>query len=179
MHRRIAAKRVDMVPVGGGRLAGVRALAARRGQAPCLSQAQQDCALPGLRVLVVDDDAAVAETLAEGFETCGCDVRVLLDPREGLRLDADWRCELLVTDLEMPGMSGFELAFRLRLARPWLPVLLVTGSMQVMPLSVDQMDHEITRMLRKPFPVGTMLANAAALVCRHARHRAPDCALRA
>ena len=65
-------------------------------------------------ILVVDDNAEAAEVLSVGLELLGADVRSVLDGQAALALVAEWRPDVAILDLSMPGMSGTELARALR-----------------------------------------------------------------
>ncbi|WP_025322466.1 ATP-binding protein [Deferrisoma camini] len=83
----------------------------------------------GQRVLVVDDEPAVAEATAAVLEGVGYRTRWTTDPAEALDLvrsgPGEW--DLVVTDQTMPGLMGTELCRRIREVRPDLPVVLCTG----------------------------------------------------
>jgi PAS domain S-box-containing protein len=80
------------------------------------------------RVLVVDDDPLVAAGTAMMLEDMGHSVVVAASAQEALvLLGAEPAPDLVVTDHAMPGMTGLELAQRLRAERPDLPVVLATG----------------------------------------------------
>ena len=83
----------------------------------------------GQRILVVDDEAALASVLTRLLTRLGYRVRSFNDPMEALRAiaaDPDG-VDALVTDLTMPGLGGRELAERVRLIRPDLPILFTSG----------------------------------------------------
>ncbi len=83
---------------------------------------------PPRRVLLVDDDPMVAASTAAMLEQLGH--RVLVAPSGALALDVirlEPTIDLVITDHAMPGMTGIELAERLREMRPALPVILATG----------------------------------------------------
>ena len=84
----------------------------------------------GLRVLVAEDEALIALSLADLLEAEGYDVAVAFDGADAL--DAARRLGdalgVLVTDLNMPCMGGEDLIRALRAERPGLPVVVVTGS---------------------------------------------------
>lgn len=85
--------------------------------------------LAGQTVLVVDDNPAVVETLAGLLERAGAEVGPCVDPRDALAALSDdpeaWT--LLITDFDMPHLSGAALAAAARDIRPDLPVLLCTA----------------------------------------------------
>jgi two-component system, cell cycle response regulator CpdR len=80
------------------------------------------------RVLVVDDDPLMLDVTAATLEDLGCDV-VTADagPVALEKLAADERIEVLITDIQMPGMDGYELIEKARHRRPQLRVLACSG----------------------------------------------------
>ena len=83
----------------------------------------------GLVVLVVDDEAVVRAFVARALTLAGFEVAVAADGPEALRLVAEDRVRpsVVVTDIEMPGMTGIELAARLLALRPALRIVMMTG----------------------------------------------------
>lgn len=86
-----------------------------------------------VKVLVVDDDAATAEVLRSGVQlmpACACEIA--LSGPEGIKALSRESFDVVVSDVRMPGMSGFELLEFVRRGDPSLPVILVTanGEMQ-------------------------------------------------
>jgi DNA-binding response OmpR family regulator len=85
--------------------------------------------MPALaRVLVVDDDSAVAEVLSDFFTEEGYDVRLADNGRVGLDLFDAWRPDVVLLDLRMPGMSGEDVFLRIRAMHPRAAVIFVTGA---------------------------------------------------
>lgn len=72
----------------------------------------------GLRILVVDDNPDVAETLGELLAFFGHEVRIESDAESGLRACLELLPDVALLDLGMPGMDGFELARRIRRGLP-------------------------------------------------------------
>lgn len=83
----------------------------------------------GLVVLVVDDEAVIRAFVARALTLAGFEVAVAADGPEALRLVAEDRVRpsVVVTDIEMPGMTGIELAARLLALRPALRIVMMTG----------------------------------------------------
>jgi CheY-like chemotaxis protein len=80
------------------------------------------------RVLIVDDDADAAEALGEFVGSLGHDVRTAADGPGALALACEWRAEVVLLDIGLPGMDGFEVARALRrLAQPPAAVFAVSG----------------------------------------------------
>jgi len=78
-------------------------------------------------VLVVEDDEGVREFLAVVLERAGYTVLLASDGEQALTSGDDARVDLLISDVVMHGISGKELATRVRQRRPDLPVLLISG----------------------------------------------------
>src|SRR5512144_3029511 len=79
------------------------------------------------RVLVVDDDPVVAKSIDRVLTGKGYAVITANDGPEALWKLAHEKYDAVFTDIRMPGMSGLEVASRIKKAQPWLPVVIVTG----------------------------------------------------
>ncbi len=80
-----------------------------------------------LNVLVVDDEQFVRDTLADMLMALGHQVKVAASGVEALESMAQADCELVFTDLSMPGMDGLEVAREIRRRWPQQSIVLVTG----------------------------------------------------
>ena len=79
-------------------------------------------------VLVVDDDPAVLGVIVDMLEDLGCEVISAHDGADALeRLEQNPDISILITDINMPGMDGHELAELARRARPELKMLQLSG----------------------------------------------------
>jgi GAF domain-containing protein/CheY-like chemotaxis protein len=109
--------------------------------------------LPGaeaVRVLVIDDEPLVRETLGEILRQQHHDVVVADDGASGLARFREGAFDLVMTDLAMPGMSGWQVAQAVKAARPRVPVVLVTG--WGVEVQADQLHtHGVDRVMAKPF----------------------------
>ena len=79
------------------------------------------------RVLLVDDTESVRRAVALGLQASGFDVTAVADGAEALAVFAAVRPAVVVTDLSMPGMDGFELIRTLRVRQVDVPVLVVSA----------------------------------------------------
>ena len=86
-----------------------------------------DSRLKGLRVLVADDDLGICRTLREILEAEGCAVETASDGAEALRRLADAPFDVLLTDVVMPNMDGYELYTAVQEKYPHIPVLMMTA----------------------------------------------------
>jgi CheY-like chemotaxis protein len=94
-------------------------------------------------VLVVDDKPLVLEVIAAMLEDMGCEVVTAATATEALeKLAADRRITILITDINMPGMSGYELAEAASRDRRGLHVIVLSGR---------ETDGHGFPIIRKPF----------------------------
>ena len=83
--------------------------------------------IAGLAILVVDDDLGVCQSLAELLRHQGCEATIATSALEALRLATEDHFDLVVSDVVMPDMDGYDLYMELKERRPALPVILMTG----------------------------------------------------
>jgi two-component system OmpR family response regulator len=80
-----------------------------------------------VRVLVVDDEATLAELVSMALRMEGWDIRSAADGTEAVRIARDFRPDAVVLDVMLPDMSGLEVLRRMRSEAPNLPVLFLTA----------------------------------------------------
>jgi PAS domain S-box-containing protein len=83
--------------------------------------------LAGIRVLIVDDDLGICQSVKEILEAAGCVVSTAHDGAAGLRCVESTPLDLVLSDVVMPEMDGYELYTAIRKTHPELPVLMMTG----------------------------------------------------
>jgi len=110
-------------------------------------------------ILLVDDDALVRASGTSSLRRAGYDVVQAADGEEALALlDAAGPFDLLVTDYAMPGLSGLELIDAVRLRKPQMPILMVTGY-----ADTGQEAADVPR-LQKPFLPAELVDRVQALI---------------
>ncbi|WP_086838410.1 response regulator transcription factor [Amycolatopsis kentuckyensis] len=123
-----------------------------------------------MRLLVVDDDPDVRESLRDSLEFEGYAVDTAADGERALyRLAADPPPDLAVVDVLMPGVDGLEVCRRLRAGGQRLPVLMLTAR-DGLGDRITGLDAGADDYLVKPFALEELLARLRALL----RHKAPD-----
>ena len=116
------------------------------------------------RVLLVEDDPDAALFFAHVLaRRGGFDVTPTADPATALDLVARGPWDLVVTDYDLPGMTGLALLAAIRVTDPALPVLLVTARE---PLPVPTRMLSPDALLAKPVHSAELVATAAALIAR-------------
>src|SRR5712691_5493026 len=115
-----------------------------------------------MRVLIVEDDKILRDGLADLLRGAGYSVEPVSDGALGLRRAVAESFDLILLDLALPGLDGIEVCQRLRLARPAVPILMLTarGSEddKVRGLNVGADDY-----VTKPFGARELLARVEAL----------------
>jgi CheY-like chemotaxis protein len=126
------------------------------------------------RVLFVDDEQMVRETLAEGLVDQGFSVLIAGSGAEALALiDADEVFDVLVTDYAMPSMDGLTLIRQARERRPDLPALILTGYVEQVGLDGGDLSlASVLSILRKPIGAEQLAAaiRAAVTLSRNGSH---------
>ncbi|HXR44007.1 MAG TPA: response regulator [Pseudolysinimonas sp.] len=113
---------------------------------------------PPYRVIIVDDDPDVAGYLCAVLEKRGgCEVMSLTDPAEVAAAVARFDPDVVVTDIEMPGVDGIELMRRLRLLRPELRVVIMTAHISV-DYAVSALRNQADEFLTKPIASADLIA---------------------
>src|SRR5215203_2766000 len=121
-----------------------------------------------MKILVVDDERAVRESLCRALELEGYEIELAADGREALdRLEGDPEPDAMILDVLMPGVDGLEVCRRLRGTGSKLPVLMLTARTQVED-RVEGLDAGADDYVTKPFALDELLARVRALLRRTA-----------
>jgi two-component system response regulator MprA len=118
-----------------------------------------------MRVLVVDDDPAVRESLRRSLAFNGYEVELAADGEQALRAIADSRPDAVVLDVMMPNLDGLATCRALRAAGDDVPVLMLTARDEVAD-RVAGLDAGADDYLPKPFALEELLARLRALLRR-------------
>jgi len=102
------------------------------------------------RVLVIDDEAVIRDLIAEILADAGFDVTSAASATDGLEELGSHRFDIVVSDIVMPGLTGIELLEQVRLQRPSLPVVLVTGA-GTHAMLTDALSGGADGLVMKPF----------------------------
>jgi DNA-binding response OmpR family regulator len=118
------------------------------------------------RILVVEDDPMLAEVVERYLERAGFDVEVRSDGEQGLERAMEWEPDLVVLDVMLPGVDGFEVCRRLRQSTP-TPVVMLTARAEeddrVLGLELGADDY-----VTKPFSPRELTARIGAVLRRSA-----------
>jgi two-component system response regulator MprA len=119
-----------------------------------------------MKILVVDDERAVRESLRRALELEGYEIELAADGNEALyRLEVTEEPDALILDVLMPGVDGLEVCRRLRGTGSKLPVLMLTARTEVED-RVAGLDAGADDYVAKPFALEELLARVRALLRR-------------
>jgi DNA-binding response OmpR family regulator len=130
-------------------------------------RAQYVFAMPPIRILTIEDDAAIRRGIVDALRFAGYEPLEAADGAAGLELAATATYDLLLLDLVLPGRSGMEILKALRAARPTQPVIVLSArgeeADRVAGLRLGADDYVV-----KPFSVKELLARVEAVLRRSA-----------
>jgi CheY-like chemotaxis protein len=109
------------------------------------------------QILVVDDDLDSRLAIADVLRVAGHMVEIAANGFEGLQLASRRWPDLVLTDLQMPGLNGIEFIRRLHLFAPAVPVVLATGIQDTKDLLTAAAAYGAVACLRKPMNVDDLL----------------------
>jgi two-component system response regulator MprA len=119
-----------------------------------------------VKILVVDDERAVRESLRRALELEGYEIELASDGEEALgRLGAEPAVDVAILDVLMPGVDGLEVCRRLRASQNPVPILMLTARTEV-DSRVAGLDAGADDYLPKPFALAELLARVRALLRR-------------
>jgi len=109
-----------------------------------------------IAIAVIDDDDSFRVALAESLSTFGFEVGEYASAEDFLSANGEMSCNLAVTDIHMPGMSGLDLARRLATSGRKLPIILITARSEA-SLEARGIAAGAVCFLRKPFEIGDLI----------------------
>jgi two-component system OmpR family response regulator len=121
--------------------------------------------IDGMRVLVVEDDVRMAAALRRGLHAEGLAVDIASDGGEAIRRVRGGGYDVVVLDVMLPDVDGFETCRRLRAHGVWAPIIMLTARDAVED-RVRGLDSGADDYLTKPFSLAELLARLRALVRR-------------
>lgn len=120
-------------------------------------------------LLCVDDDSGFRQFYQDLLGSYGYEVSVAANGRQALKLFLSRKVDAVLTDLEMPEMTGAELAARLKRLRPELPVVLVSGS----SVERENLPKSVDASIAKGAPVKSLVDQVESLLAQRLHRPAP------
>ena len=118
-----------------------------------------------MRILVVEDEAALRESLKTHLAQAGFTVDIARDGDEGLFAGSEYPLDVAIVDLGLPGISGLEVIRRLRAAAKTYPILILTARDNWQD-KVEGLQAGADDYVAKPFHIEEVLARVQALLRR-------------
>jgi len=122
------------------------------------------------KILVVEDESSIAKGLQDNLTSEGHDVSVASNGKEGLEKALKEKFDLVLLDVMLPGMSGFDICKQIKVKKITLPIIMLTAKAKeadkIMGLALGADDY-----ITKPFSVNELLARIKAVLRRVQIHR--------
>ena len=121
------------------------------------------------KVLSIDDDPAMTELLTLVLKTHGLEARVANNGEEGIRLTREFCPDVVILDLMMPGMDGWQVCHKIRTFST-VPILILSA-LDTTGLVANSLDAGADDYLVKPVPSGVLIAHLNTLIRRAATQK--------
>jgi DNA-binding NtrC family response regulator len=129
----------------------------------------------GSKILIVDDEIVIADTLATIFSIHGQAVRAAYSAEQAIELLEMWQPALAILDVVLPNMNGIDLAIFIKENYPGCQVLLFSGQIITTALAEDAaMKGHDFEILAKPVLVPDLLDKAARLLAPSVENQVPS-----
>ena len=121
--------------------------------------------MENIKILIVEDEQKIADTLKFGLGENGFKVEVAYDGKLGYRLFSVQDFDLVILDINLPGMNGYEVCKAIRLLNEQVPVIMLT-SMSALNDKIEGYDAGADDYIVKPFEFRELLLKIRALLKR-------------
>jgi len=117
------------------------------------------------RILLIEDDDDLRRGLRDNLEAQGWEVRAAADGERGLELALTWPADLVLLDIMLPGVNGYEICRSIRLEKLEVPILMLTARGQTEDV-VRGLDLGADDYVVKPFALAELLARVRRMLGR-------------
>ena len=124
------------------------------------------------RILLVEDEQKIADTLKQGLSENGYQVEVAYDGRLGLRLFEAMPFQMIVLDINLPGINGYELCRRIREKDTQVPIIMLTA-LNTLNDKIEGYDAGADDYIIKPFEFRELLMKIRVLLKRTVNQTVP------
>jgi DNA-binding response OmpR family regulator len=124
---------------------------------------------PGMRVLLIEDDNAMARSIELMLRSQDLDVCTTNLGEKGVDLGTLYHYDIIILDMQLPDLSGFEVLMALRVAKVQTPVLILSGN-AIVETKVKALGFGADDYLTKPLHKDELVARIQAVVRRSNKH---------
>ena len=118
-----------------------------------------------IRILIVEDEKKIADALKQGLREHGFEAEVTYDGDIGLKLFRSTQFHLVILDVNLPGLNGFELCRAIRQLNPSVPIVMLTA-MTAVEDKIEAFDAGADDYIIKPFDFREIVVRIRALLKR-------------
>lgn len=118
-----------------------------------------------MRILIVEDEVAIADAVRRGLEAENFEVQVAYDGQDGLDMARTQRFDVIVLDIMLPSINGYKICRALRADENWTPILMLTAKDGEYD-EAEALDTGADDFLSKPFSFVVLVARLRALARR-------------
>jgi two-component system copper resistance phosphate regulon response regulator CusR len=134
--------------------------------------------MQAINILIVEDEVKIADSLKQGLSENGFYTQVAYDGQIGRRLFRHGIFNLVLLDIKLPGISGYELCKEIRTIDPNVPIIMLTA-MNTVDDKIEGFDAGADDYIIKPFDFRELLVRIKALLKRLYTHVIPGAQLKA
>jgi len=116
-------------------------------------------------IIVVEDDISILMGLKDNLIAEGYTVNTADNGKEGFKLALENNFDLLILDIMLPGMNGFEICKKIKLKKPVKPIIMLTARGSEMD-KIAGLDYGADDYITKPFSISELLARIRAILRR-------------
>lgn len=117
------------------------------------------------RILIIEDEQKIADTLKSGLSENGYEVDVAYDGKIGLKLFETYPYSLIVLDINLPGLNGYELCNRVRAVNSQIPIIMLTA-LNSLNDKIEGYDAGADDYIIKPFEFRELMMKIRVLLKR-------------
>ncbi|MCK0179141.1 response regulator transcription factor [Flavobacteriaceae bacterium S0862] len=117
------------------------------------------------QILILEDDLSILMGLSDNLTAEGYEVMTASNGLDGLKIASEQPIDLLLLDIMLPGINGFEICKKIKTEKPLLPVLMLTARSSEMD-KIAGLDYGADDYITKPFSISELLARVRAILRR-------------
>ena len=124
------------------------------------------------KILIVEDESKIANTLKKGFAEMGYHVEIAYDGLIGKKLFLAYSFDIIILDINLPGINGYELCKIIRTKNEHIPIIMLTA-MSALDDKIEGFDAGADDYMIKPFEFKELLVRIRTLLKRTLNQQLP------